>query len=61
MTRTYIAKRLFEHGPLKFREFAEITGWPTKAAYSTINQLMMTGIIKFKHQSRCGARVYSLA
>lgn len=32
MTRTYAALRLLELGPLTFREFAEITGWPVKAS-----------------------------
>ena len=43
MTRTYIAKRLLEHGPLTFREFREITGWSPKLATKTLWWLQETG------------------
>jgi len=44
MTRTYAAKRLLEHGPLSFREFVEITGWPSRKCTRTLNCLMDAGI-----------------
>lgn len=46
MTNTYIAKRLFEHGPLTRSEFHEITGWERRRADTTLGQLLHTGAIK---------------
>lgn len=43
MTRTYIALKLLEHGPLTFREFREITGWPGRTASKTLWWLQETG------------------
>lgn len=44
--RTYYAKRLLEHGPLRFEEFHAITGWPSDKASRVLNQLFNTGIAK---------------
>lgn len=30
MTRTHAALQLLAHGPLRFKEFQSITGWPAK-------------------------------
>lgn len=43
MNRTYAARRLLEHGPLTFREFREVTGWPEKACRNTLRWLAETG------------------
>mgnify|MGYP003441363081 FL=1 len=40
MTRTYAAQRLIEHGPLTFREFAEITGWPVSCCRTVWRYLL---------------------
>ena len=47
MTRVSIASKLLAHGPLTFREFLEITGWPYKTARQTISWLQITGRITF--------------
>lgn len=46
MTRTYAAKRLLEHGPLHFREFVEITGWPSRKCTRTLDNLNQTGVAR---------------
>jgi hypothetical protein len=35
MKRTYAAARLLELGPLTFRDFRDITGWPERCAAAT--------------------------
>lgn len=61
MTRTYAAKRLFEHGPLSFREFVEITGWTVKQCYATINNLQAKRRLNFIYMMGHKARIYALA
>jgi hypothetical protein len=46
MTRAYAARRLLEHGPIKFREFLKITNWDYKQARSTIKGLAEAGDIR---------------
>lgn len=55
MTRTYTAKRLLEHGPLSFREFVEITGWPSRKCTRTLDNLSQTGV------ARLEGRLWTLA
>ena len=55
MTRTYAAKRLLEHGPLSFREFVEITGWPSRKCTRTLDNLSQTGV------ARLDGRLWTLA
>jgi hypothetical protein len=43
MTRAHVAQRLLALGPLSFREFREITGWPYKTARWVISYLQQTG------------------
>jgi hypothetical protein len=45
MTRTYAARRLLELGPLEFREFVQITGWPYRVCRKVISHLQATGRI----------------
>ena len=59
MTRTYAAKRLLEHGPLTFREFVQITGWPAKVAKNALFALVELGIARYAGHSG-GRRIYSL-
>lgn len=59
--RTYTAKRLLEHGPLTYREFKEITGWPENAVESTLKGLVDTGIAQFSEEAGNRRRLYSLA
>lgn len=49
MTRTYAAIRLFEHGPLSLRGFAQITGWGYQKSRRTIGHLSETGRIEFRN------------
>lgn len=53
--RTYYAKRLLEHGPLTFREFYQITGWPKAIASHALEQLVDTGVaVKYSETgTRC--------
>lgn len=52
MTRTYAALKLLEHGPLTFRQFAEITGWPIPDCRRTLSWLAETG--RIERVQRCG-------
>ena len=61
MTRTYAAKRLFEHGPLTCKEFHEITGWTKQKAYTTLQKMTIVGTIVFFYPSKKGVRHYKLA
>jgi len=38
--KTYIAKRLLEHGPLTFAEFWEITGWMRRTCEVVLRNLV---------------------
>lgn len=40
MTRTHAARQLLAHGPLSFRQFAEITGWPRAACRRVLAYLV---------------------
>jgi len=60
MTRTYIAKRLLEHGPLTAREFHAITGWTARQAHKTIEWMLRNGQIKFWYESEKSPRRYRL-
>lgn len=42
MTRTYAARQLLALGPLSFREFMEITGWPFKTCRRVLSYLVDT-------------------
>lgn len=53
MTRTYIAKRLLEHGPLTAAQFREITGWKDRTPESALSNLMKTGLVRTVRQ-KCG-------
>ncbi len=46
MTRTYILKRLLEHGELTVKQMIEITGWKPKQVWSTITQMKKTKTIR---------------
>lgn len=59
MFRTYAAKRLLEHGPLRFSEFLEITGWKHRAATSALESLLETKVAMVKNIN--GHRHYVLA
>jgi DNA-binding transcriptional regulator GbsR (MarR family) len=59
MTRTYIAKRLLEHGPLTFSEFREITGWPPNSCSKALDGLRKYGVAILYHDD--GRRFYRLA
>ena len=48
MTRTHCALSLLALGPLPFREFAVITGWPRKTSLKTISWLQETGRIEHR-------------
>ena len=48
MTRTYILRRLMEHGPLTLREIVEITGWPPKLCWNTVHRLLDQGVVVLK-------------
>ena len=43
MTRSHCALCLLALGPLKFREFREITGWPARDCTRTLDYLQETG------------------
>ena len=43
MTPTYVARRLLEHGPLKFAEFQAITGWPAPKCSRALKNLRRSG------------------
>lgn len=44
MTRVHAAKQLLALGPLTFREFAEITGWPRRTCSATLAYLREWGL-----------------
>jgi DNA-binding IclR family transcriptional regulator len=44
MTRAHVAQRLLALGPLSFREFVAITGWPARACSRTLNYLNELGL-----------------
>jgi DNA-binding transcriptional regulator GbsR (MarR family) len=46
MTRTEAAHRLLALGPLTFKAFHEITGWPRSSAYAVLSQLARVGIVR---------------
>ena len=45
MTRAHAARGLLADGPLSFREFHEMTGWPYKVARKVISYLQESGAI----------------
>lgn len=61
MPRTYVAKRLLEHGPLTFAEFREITGWPERSCESVLKNLLLSGVATFLEEWGSRRRVYQLA
>ena len=63
MTRQYAALRLLEHGPLRFPEFAAITGWPASAAAAVLQHLRSQGLVASERVSarrETGTAVYRL-
>lgn len=60
MPRTYVAKRLLEHGPLSFAQFQEITGWTAEACGAALRGLVETGIACFTEELGSRRRVYRL-
>lgn len=61
MRKTYVAKRLLEHGPLSFREFCEITGWPRSTCAVALRGLVETGLAIWREPQGSRERVYELA
>jgi hypothetical protein len=51
MTRAHAARQLLALGPLSFRDFHAITGWPYAVARSVISYLQDAGYIV----NECGA------
>jgi predicted ArsR family transcriptional regulator len=45
MTRTYILRKLLEHGSLTLPQIAEITGWTSKKAHRALEDLMADGTV----------------
>ena len=43
MTHTHAALQLLALGPLTFREFVAVTGWPYKTARGVISYLQQSG------------------
>jgi predicted ArsR family transcriptional regulator len=63
MTRQYAAMKLLEHGPLRFPEFAAITGWPPSAAAAVLQHLRSQGLVASERVSarrEAGTAVYRL-
>lgn len=58
--KTYTAKRLLEHGDLTMKEFIGITGWNAKTAYTTMAQLIRSGVVCFFYNNQMGQRRYRL-
>lgn len=60
MTRTHAAMQLLAHGPLTFREFAAITGWPSAACRGVLSYLVdqlarverMGGLYRIAHDDQ---------
>jgi predicted transcriptional regulator len=46
MTRTYVLRRLLEHGGLTTAELLEITGWRWGSVRSALTNLMATGTVE---------------
>jgi len=46
MTRTYAGRKLLEHGPLTFKQFVEITGWPKNTAADCLTRLRRNSAIR---------------
>ena len=55
MTRTHVAKKLLEHGPLTFCEFVTITGWTVRQCRKTLGHMQSLGQINSE-----GRGVYSV-
>jgi hypothetical protein len=54
MTRTYAALRLLEHGPLRYGEFKEITGWPHCGCRNTLKRLLDSKrVVKGRRLTSC--------
>lgn len=54
MTRLYAAQKLLSLGPLCLSEFVEITGWPRKAARSTLAALIERGLAEYRGTTQRG-------
>ncbi len=59
MTRTYAAQKLLEHGPLRYAEMIEITGWTNKTVQSALRRLCNRGAVRRRNARR--GYVYELA
>lgn len=59
MTRPYAAVRLLAHGPLTFRQFRVITGWPAHVADLVLRRLTDFGRVTIRNID--GRRHYALA
>jgi len=44
MTKRHAALQLLALGPLQFREFVEITGWPARVCTRTLYELSCYGL-----------------
>ena len=59
MTRTHVARRLLEHGPLPLSEFCEITGWGRWRCNNVLIRLRNQGVVK--RENIGGKSCYRLA
>ena len=46
MSRTHAALQLLALGPLHYREFREITGWPSRVCTATLYYLSAWGLVE---------------
>lgn len=60
MSRNYALRRLLEHGPLKFRELVEITGWGAREVGGALSNLMAVGLVSSFKPRPNGRAVYEL-
>jgi len=47
MTRRYALEKLLEHGPLRFKEMVEITGWPVHGVWNAVSALINAGRVNY--------------
>ena len=58
--RSYIARRLLEHGALDLPQFREITGWPTNTAAQVLFNLAKRGVVQKRREPGTRRYVYAL-
>lgn len=46
LSRAHCTRQLLAHGPLTFRDYWQITGWPRSTAWDVLDLLLVRGEVK---------------